>query len=151
MIAILPQVPVAVTLIMFGGDLLLVYNPRWRAFTLPMTKRRCWPNPDGGCEAFSESWEDAAMRNMAEWLGRTFTAPPQHVLDLEACQHSGRDLRTRQYHFRLFAASADRADERVVWAPTECLSPDEILDPARRPVSETARLLVRSLLDSESI
>jgi hypothetical protein len=147
MIASFPKVPVAVTLIHFGSDLLLVYNAKWGAFTLPMTKQRRWPHPSDPCKTFAESWENAATRNLAEWLGRTFTSPPQHILDIEDYQQSDRDLKTKQYHFRLFAAAVDSADERVVWAAAESLSPAEILDPDRRPISPTARMLVQQLLE----
>ena len=41
-----PEVDVAVALIVRRERILTTYNPRWGAFTLPMSKRRSWNDPN---------------------------------------------------------------------------------------------------------
>ena len=67
-------VEVAVTVMARDAKLLAVYNHKWGAFSLPMTKRKKWQDPKipvGVCE---EEWIVAAARAAAEILGKPLSA-----------------------------------------------------------------------------
>jgi hypothetical protein len=132
---------VAVTLIHHDGRVLVVWNARWGGFTLPMTKRRTWQSMSGPNREEVESWDDAAMRNVGECLGRTSTDIPQFILEIPEYTPSLRSGDVKRYNFQVFAFHA--ADAGLPnCAVGEWLTFDEILDKERRPISETARFLV---------
>jgi hypothetical protein len=140
-----PQLDVAVTLITWGERVLAVYNSRWGSFTLPMTKRRDWHDPNVAQSHHGEDWLDAAARAGAEWLGRT--CEPKPVLDeLGEYQQSDRDGTWKRYHFRVFRVSVEGVPDLVPGAIAEWLTPAELL--GRRPVSPTARHVIAKLREN---
>jgi len=141
-----PFVEIATTLVCCGGKILSVYNDRWGAFTLPMSKRRRWQDPRTKEEAERvEDWDDAAVRVAAEWLGHTLTDKPRLLTDLAEFQQSDRDERWKRYHVQVFQVDAQNekavAPNRIV----EWLLPDQIVDEERRPISPTARYIISEL------
>jgi hypothetical protein len=141
----LPAVDVVVTVIYHSEQVLLVFNPKWGAFTLPMTKLRQWPYGENPSPARSELPEDAAMRNVGECLGKTFLEGSQSLRQeiIELAQ-SDADSAAKRYLYRVFAFHAlDTALAPGVAG--EWLRINEILDEQRRPISKSARSLVRQL------
>jgi hypothetical protein len=137
-----PTVEVAVALIAKGEQILAVYNPRWGSFTLPMTKRREWQDPEVPHARRHEDWVDAAARAGAEWLGRT--CEPEFVLDDPGgYQQSDRDGAWRRYHFQVFRVEVEGEPRLVEGAIAEWLTPVQIL--SRRPISPTARYVIAKL------
>jgi 8-oxo-dGTP pyrophosphatase MutT (NUDIX family) len=134
---------VAATVIYRGDAILLVYNVQWGAFTLPMTKRRRRTQLGGTADSGLEDWSDAAMRNVGEALGITSPQTPEFLLEDVDVRQSDRTGEWKRYHFQLFALGVD--PEMVMPRPgTLWLRAEEILDEARRPISPTARFLVRA-------
>lgn len=142
----MPEVlPVAVTVITHGKNLLLAWNSSWGAFTLPMTKVRTLQL--GLIEAAhrSETWEHAALRNVGEGLGQTVTQEPRLLVDIDDLLQSDRTGAGNHYHFQVFwlpvEVAAVRASPMGQWLPSA-----EILNDDRGPISPTARLVMRRLL-----
>jgi hypothetical protein len=146
-----PLVDVAVTLIVRGGRILAVYNRPWSAFTVPMTKRRCWQDPSIPPAAREEDWVEAAARAAAEWLGCTSTTPPQFLADIAEWRQGDRDGVWKRYHFQVFKVELKEGDETSAGAICEWLSPDQFLDENRRPISPTARHLIKELQDQAQL
>jgi len=141
----LPSVDVAVTLLQHGNRILAGYNSQWGAFSLPMTKRHVWKDPDLPDGLREETWENAAVRAAAEWIGRTTLAVPQLICDKEfEYRQSDRDGHWKRYSFRVFKLAV----ESEVLGGTEAyewLTPAELVDPKRRPVSESAVFIIAEL------
>ena len=141
----LPEVDVVVTVICRGEQVLLVSNSNWKAFTLPMTKRRHWPYGVEPAPGRLEDPVDAAMRNVGECLGISSTNEPKRWLGegkLVELTQSDRECISKRYVFHVFGFAAESAD----LAPGVCgqwLKIDEILDERRRPISPTARFILR--------
>ncbi len=76
--ALLPVVDVAACVISCQGKILIGFNSKWGAFTLPTTKRRSWEDANAAKGSVrEEDWDDAAVRAAAEWLGQTLTVTPE--------------------------------------------------------------------------
>ena len=141
-----PLVDVVATLVCREDQILAVYNERWGAFTLPMSKRRRWKDPQTKAESErEEEWEDAAVRVAAEWLGQTTTEKPQFLLDLAEFQQSDRDEKWKRYHMQAFRLVVPHAVTASPGRVTEWLTAEQILDENRRPISATARYVVAEL------
>jgi hypothetical protein len=140
-----PLVDVVVTLVVRGGRILAVYNRSWSAFTVPMTKRRHWQDPSIPPAARDEDWVEAAARAAAEWLGRTSTIPPQFLIDIAEWRQGDRDGVWKCYHFQVFKVVLKESEEPLAGAICEWLSPAQFLDENRRPISPTARHLIKQL------
>ena len=145
------EIEVAVTVMQRDRKLLTVYNQNWGAFTLPMTKRRCWAHPEDPHMIRPEDWRDTALRNFVECFGMTGTEDPEVLLDITDFRQSDRDQVVKQYHFRLFGTAAAGDAPLVTGALGQWLNADEILDPNRRPMSSTARFLVNELRQRNKI
>lgn len=146
---LLPMVDVAVTLVMHGDLILLGYNEKWGAFTLPSTKRRTWEDPNAAKEAArEEDWEDAAVRAAAEWVGRTLTAKPEYIGEVPEFQQSDRDGKWKRYRMRAFHVEVEDTSLTTSHRCTEWLTVAQILDKTRRPISPTARHVVAELNQS---
>jgi hypothetical protein len=143
----LPEVDVVVTVIYRGEQVFLAFNSNWKAFTLPMTKRRRWPYGVESAPGRLEDLVDAAMRNVGECLGITSTVAARPWLGgdtvVERTQ-SDADGTSKRYLFHVFGFAAESAD----FAPGVCgqwMRVGEILDEGRRPISPTARFILRRL------
>lgn len=136
-----PQTEVAVALIIRRDLLLTIFNPRWGSFTLPMTKPRRWADPSA-TRVREEPWIDAAARAAAECLGRTLTEELRLKLDLTQYWQGDATGEVKQYHHQLFEIQVPPDTQFMAGVVGEWLTPSEILDPNRRPISGTARYLV---------
>jgi len=146
MARLMPLMDVAVALIMKGDRILVVYNEKWGAFTLPMSKRRTWTDPsskEGGERV--EDWEDAAIRAATEWTGCTSKNAPEFLLDLAEFQQSDRDAKWKRYHLEVFKVAVGDDLEIPSGRVTEWLEADDIVDEERNPISPTARHIVAEL------
>jgi hypothetical protein len=142
------SVEVAVAGITSEGKILAVYNPLWRAFTLPMTRRQRWRDPDVEQDERIEDWRDAAARAAAEILGRTLAPPemiPTRVLDMPDYEQSDRDGIWKRYHFQVFKVQLGEIVGLVDGSMSEWLTRAELRDEDRRPISPTARALAKEL------
>ena len=142
-----PSVDVSVALITWRKRILTIFNPRWGAFTLPMTKRRAWVARYARQSRREETWEDAAIRAAAEALGRTFSAKAVTgpVLKLDGFTQSDSSGEVKTYHFQVFHVPLDAEIELLSGAVAEWLLPVEFADLDREPISLTARHLVGKL------
>jgi hypothetical protein len=146
-----PEVHVAVALVVRESRIFAVYNSEWSSFTLPMTKRRYWSDPNIPPAERDEEWIEAGARAAAEWLGTTVTGLTALNADLPPYQQSDRDGIWKRYDFRLFrlglpAGCQPRGDVITQW-----LSVAEFLDEDRRPISKTARHIVAALNSSAKL
>ena len=112
---------------------------------MPMTKLRRWAHPDDPKMIHPESWVEAAVRNVAENLGRTLTDEPNLLLKISDYLQSDRDQVVKHYRFHVFGICVDDKSALVPGAVGQWLSPADFLDQKRRPISPTARFLVDSL------
>ncbi len=143
----IPTVNVAVCLLAQGEKLALPWNANWGGFTTPMTKRRSWRDPNLPNADREEEWEDAAARAGAEVLGRT--CEPHFVMDLGGeFQQSDRDGVWKRYHYQVFRLDLPKG-EPVGTSPgtiVEWLSPVEVLE--KRPITQSARMIVGRLIEA---
>jgi 8-oxo-dGTP pyrophosphatase MutT (NUDIX family) len=139
----LARADVVTTVIYCGNQLLLVRNADW-GFTLPMTKLRSTQLGIDRAGTLWELGEDAAMRNVADCFQMTSAQSPNLLLDVGGVRQSSRTGDIQFYQFHVYGFDLGYLD-----LPTgvvgEWRNSDEILDPGRRPISSTARLLVRRL------
>jgi len=141
------QPEVAVTVIAHGARILGVHNERWGVFTLPMTRRRAWQDPEISPVLRQEEWEITATRAAAEVLGRTFPKKtlPKPLLDPNETRdyrQSDADGVWKVYHLRVSGLAVE--DTRL--APGvfgEWLAPDDFRE--REPISPTARYVIDKL------
>ena len=128
------------------GDLILAgFNPKWDSFSLPMTKRRYWPSEAEPGAFDAETWEKAACRCLEEWLPRADGASLKRLAQVGAFRQSDRALVVKDFQFEVFVARVDdgqplRPDLRSEW-----LAVDDFCDLHRRPISPTARHLIKTL------
>jgi hypothetical protein len=147
-----PHVEVAVALIRDGDEFLMVYNPNWEAFSLPMTKRRRWEDPDESVRTVHEEpWADAAARAVVECLGRTVSFPAEPLLEITNLERSGRTREWKRYHLHIHQVKLSDSPKIVDGLAIEWLTKEEILDPCRRPISPTAREVIRQLLANNKL
>ncbi|MDA1043946.1 MAG: hypothetical protein O3C57_01855 [Verrucomicrobia bacterium] len=144
--AILSMVDVVVSLIMAEGRILLVFNPKWGSFTVPTTKRRLWEDPNAAKGAIREEpWDLAATRATAEVLGCTLTVAARELGELPEFQQSDRDGVWKRYRLQAFLYTFAKMNEVHPVVIHEWLTPDQILDEARNPISPTARHVISEL------
>lgn len=144
--ALLPVLDVVATVILYQGRVLTVYNKKWGAFTLPTTKRRSWEDDAIAKGAVREEpWENAAARAAAEWLGHTLTATLTDLGEVPEFQQSDRDGKWKRYRLKAYLLDLDAEPSIPPMQIVEWLSPDDILDEKRMPISPTARHIVSYL------
>lgn len=146
---VFPNVEVGVALIRLRGKVLLVYNQRWGAFSLPMSKRREREDPNVPNGRSVEEFRSAAARAAAEVLGATIPSfPAEPVCDLAGYDQSDHDGKYKRYRFQVFEiklpdnTDLTRPGALVPGVIGDLLTEDEIADEARMPISKTARILV---------
>ncbi len=163
----MPEAQVAVVIIAFGKEILLPFNPKWGAFSLPMTKRRKWFDPNFGGQERLEEWRAAAVRASAEVLGRTFDQNelPVPLADLKDLQQmepdSGlvgylKDLIIvdfkpsvreqglwKRYELHIFALALGQKETPATGMAAEWLAPPDYKK--RHPISPTATRILDHL------
>lgn len=144
MAELIARIDVVATIIHHNGELLLVHSPLWGAFTLPMTKLRHWQL---GLVDNATRWErgdEAAMRNVAECLGSTSLQQPGLLLDVGGLRQSDRSGEVKYYQFQIY--NFPFASRQVAPGITsQWLTPAQILEENRQPISPTARFLITNL------
>jgi hypothetical protein len=134
-----PLVEVAVVLIVRRGQILTDYNPRWAAFTLPMSKLHDRPAIRAGDASVREEPLDAAIRAAVEVLGRPL--PPDGLprplrIEVGPYQQSDRDGAWKRYTFHVFALPVTEGVEPMEGHAAAWLTPGKFQ--THRPVSPTA-------------
>jgi hypothetical protein len=133
------------------GKLLLIYNPKWRAFTFPMTKLPAWDFVDPArirdpgrravsAEQLQAHWLDAAAHAVVECLGQPNCPTPllEDLIEVEytEVERSRRDGADRVYNYKIFTLDVPEPfrsrQEPFVW-----LTADEARDGKHRPISPT--------------
>jgi len=141
------HVDVAVALVTDENQRVLVtLNENWGMFTLPMTRRR------RGSQS-PEPRTRAVLRAAVEALGvpvRLVEEGPQRVLGR---LQSGRQLVDKIYTYNVFHVEPhpDFAGRLQIRQPHLWLSPHLILSGAYEPISESARFILRSVLNEFEI
>jgi hypothetical protein len=141
------HVDVAVALVTdVNNRVFLTFNDGWGSFTLPMTKRR------RGAQA-NEPVVHSVRRAAAEALGVPvrLAGPLQKRLPVRL--ESGRELVEKIYTYGIahFEPHPDFARDLQIRRPHLWLSPHAILSGAYEPISESARMIIRSVLDDFDI
>jgi hypothetical protein len=139
------SVEVAVTLIVKGSAILAVFNPQWGAYTVPMTKRRSWQDPNTVNGPHLEDWEDAAIRARSEYIPGTTTDSPRFLLEIPEYQQSDRDGKWKRFRFSVYKMAVPENIASLTGLNCVWLSTDEFLDARRRPISKTARDIVNQV------
>ena len=139
-------VEAAALLIMKKDRILAVYNEKWGAFTLPMSKVRPWEEIGGDPKKRNLSTgREAAVRSAAEWLGRTIVDPVVPLMICGEFLQGERDGQWKRYNVWVYKlAVADDVCPRQ-GAITEWLKADDFLDDKRDPISPTARHVIAEL------
>lgn len=143
------KVEVAVTIIQRGDQILAGYNANWAAYTLPMTKRRRHADTVGNRGGGAESWEEAALRNVAEWFGDGTGGVPEHLLEITDYRQSDRDLIVKDYHLNVFRVIPAEGQALLPGVVAEWLFPRDFQEIHRRPISPTAKFLVDEVQRAE--
>ncbi|MBM4148397.1 MAG: hypothetical protein FJ224_05085 [Lentisphaerae bacterium] len=143
---LLKMVDLSVALVRRGDEVLTCYNDKWGAFALPMSKRREIKDPNARDDAGRlEDGTDAAFRAAAEWMGQTLVDTPPMIMDMAEFQQSDRDSVWKRYHLQVFEFRVEDDYETHPARVVEWLTPDEILDEGRRPISHTTRHVINEL------
>ena len=121
--------------------ILLTFNERWGAFTLPMTRRR------RGREG-NEPLTRAAFRAAGEALGVPVRLVQEDSRRLAGRLQSGRQLVDKQYRYDVFHVEPhpDFDDRLRIREPHMWLSPHMVLAGAYEPISPSARTIVKGTL-----
>ena len=140
-----PVIQVAVTIVERAGFYLVEYNPKWESFSLPMARQR--RHLVTGV-AVTETAEMAAVRAAAKALGRPLSAAQfphrVHLLSPYARLRSGRDGKTKDYRYGVFAMRvSDPVVSHSLGWHTLWMRPADLATPV--PVSETVTLLLKHL------
>jgi hypothetical protein len=142
-----PRVETAVALVTNRNKhVLLVLNELWGAFSLPMTRRR-----RGKLE--NEPMPRAAVRAAAEALGVPVRPVEGQRHRLAAQLQSGRQLMVKNYSYDIYHVEPhpDFADQLQIRRPHLWLSPHRVLSGEYEPISESARVIVRAVLEDFEI
>jgi len=144
--ASVPVVEAVATLVMKDDSILAVFNEKWGAFTLPMTKPRMARDPVVGEDPVRvEEDDEAALRAAGEWLGRTLRGMPEFLTEIAEFQQSDRDGQWKRYRTKIFRINVDAETAAPTARVTEWLTADGFVDRERGPISPTARHLVEEL------
>jgi hypothetical protein len=147
-----PKVDVAVAMIACGKKILAIYNPKWGAFSIPMTRRRKWRDPAMRLGPKDEEWRLAASRAAAEVLGRTLApgelpAPLHEILEY---RQNDADGIWKLYNLHVFKMTLPKPPASLGFGVTaEWLTADELHE--RVPVSSTVRYLLKELEGADKL
>ena len=143
----IPNVEVVATLLLQSDKLLSIFNPRWGAFTFPMSKRRFFMDTIVSETATPEKLNRAAARVAAEVLGRSFQPDefPTPLLEIKNFEQSDVDGIWKLYTIHVFTL---KLSEGVCFAPglvAEWRTPKEL--DTREPVTRTARFILARMAE----
>lgn len=132
-----PKVEISAVVIVRGERILGVFNDKWGAFTLPMTKRRVWQDKKIEAVHRDESWEHAGARAIVEVVGKSVVGL-RPLVTLPGFQQGDRDGAVKEYVVNAFRYDLPAGVEPRADVVTEWLTLEEWLDPKRAPISPTA-------------
>jgi len=139
------KVEVVTTLLVQGQKFLCVFNPKWGAFTFPMSKRKFFQDSAISAAPNPEKLDRAAARVAAEVLGRSFPPGefPTPLTDIKGFEQSDADGVWKLYEFHLFTLKVSEGVKLPAGLIAEWLTPKELQ--IREPVTHTARYLLGCL------
>ena len=129
----------------------VMYRPPKPSPSLPMSKLLAWGGEDEQGNLCEEAGVDAAARAAAEWLGATFEIDADPLAENISLIQSDRNGVWNNYHFFVHELSVERDIELVDGAIVQWLPKEEIINHKRRPISPTARHLLRTLMASKLV
>lgn len=135
-----------------GDKVLAVHNPKWGAFSIPMTKRRKWRDPAMRLGAKDEEWQAAAGRAAAEVLGRTLSVDklPQPLHDILEYRQNDADGIWKLYDLHVFKMPLHKPPASFGFGiVAEWLTADQLHE--RVPVSSTVRYLLKQLEGADKL
>ncbi|MGO8697047.1 MAG: hypothetical protein ACLQVY_04945 [Limisphaerales bacterium] len=137
------SVEVVATLLVQGKKILAVFNPRWGAFTFPMSRRKFFKDSDVSEAATPEKLDRAAARVAAEALGRSFPPDdfPTLLVEIKNFEQSDADGIWKLYTIHVFSLKVSEGVRLAPGVITEWLTPKELQ--TREPVTHTARYILR--------
>ena len=138
-------VEVAVTVMARDAKMLAIYNHKWGAFSLPMTKRKKWQDPQISLGVCEEDWTVTATRAAAEALGKSFAPKqfPRRLMEVKEYRQRGEDGIWKVYAFQIFGMDIPGHATLHSGTVAEWLTPAEF--DTHQPLSTTARYLVHTL------
>ena len=142
----LAKVEVAVTMIACGERILTIHNPKWGAFTFPMTKRRKWSDPEMPLGAGDEAWRAAATRVAAEVLGRTLAQEeePQLLHDTVELRQNDEEGIWKVYNLQIYKMRLLEIPHSYGFGVVvEWLTARQLQE--RVPISQTVRNVIKHL------
>ena len=144
-----PKVEVMAALILQGRNLLAVYNPRWGAFTFPMSKRKQFADDAGSKAVWPEDWKKAAARVAGEVLGRTFLPHefPQALCEIKDYEQSDAEGVWKLYTIQVFGLKLPEGPLLAPGVVGEWLPVAEFK--TREPITRTARFILARLEEQE--
>ncbi len=129
-----------------GRRLLLDYNPQWRCYTLPMSKRHPMPGMHADDTTIEESLDTTALRATTEVLGRPLRPsqmPTRLNVAVPPYSRSGRDGQWKRYQHHVFVMRIDGTPNPLDGHSAVWLTPNEI--ETNEPMSPTVRDILRAI------
>ena len=147
----IPNVEVVATLLLQGDKLLSIFNPRWGAFTFPMSKRKFFKDAVVSEAATPEKLNRAAARVAAEVLGRSFTPEefPSPLMEIKDFEQSDADGIWKLYTIHVFTLKLSEGVRLAPGLVAEWRTPKEL--ETREPVTRTARFILRQLAEQNQL
>jgi hypothetical protein len=146
-----PTVEAVAVLVAQGDKILMVFNPRWGAFTFPMSKRKEFRDPTVSQAGRPEDWSRAGARVAAEVLGRSF-APgefPKLLCEIKEFEQSDVDGVWKLYSIGVFGLEAPAHCQVASGITAEWLRPSDFQ--GREPITHTARFIISRLAETGAL
>lgn len=140
-----PELAVTIIAVEDSDRILTTFNPRWGSFTLPMTKRKSWIDPQAPAGNRQEDLVMTATRAAAEALGRTLdkaTLPHALLKEIDYRQSDSEGI-WKVYSLYLFGLKVPQATGLAPGIIGEWLNPTGFRN--RDPISPTARYVIDCL------
>jgi hypothetical protein len=141
----IPKVEAVATLLVHRGKILSVFNPRWGAFTFPISKRKMFRDTEVSEAAKPENLHRAAARVAGEVLGRSFATDefPKPLADIKGFEQSDVDGVWKLYEFHIFTLEVSEGVALAQGVVGQWLTAKQFN--SHEPVSHTARYLLSEL------
>jgi hypothetical protein len=142
------NVEVVATLMRQGPKILSVFNPRWGAFTFPMSRRKFFKDSTVSEAIMPENLDRAAARVAAEIMGRSFPPEefPKPLLDIKGYEQSDADGVWKLYEFHVFTLKLSEGVRLGPGIIAEWMTPKELQ--SREPVTHTARFVLSRIKEA---
>ena len=139
------NVEVVATLLVQGKKILAVFNPRWGAFSFPMSRRKFFKDSGVSEAVMPEKLERAAARVAAEVLGRSFAPDdfPAPLIEIKDFEQSDADGLWKLYTLHVFTLKVSEGVRLAPGVIGEWLTAKELQ--TREPVTRTVRYLLSKM------